>query len=249
MYKNERCNEIMEILTRTRYASVEYLAKKLHISASSIRRDLADLEKSGAVIRSYGGVEAAVSDHMNIPFSLRMRENAAEKKKIAQKAARLVNDGDVILADGSTTVLYLIRELTQKRGITVVTNGVAALNYLSSFRVKTLCTGGTLNEENRWVLVGDSAVQMLSELRANLAFFSSQALDDRGDLFDNYQAELPCIRQMLASASRKVFLCDSSKVGKISTFRLGNLSEVDTVVCDEPLTDRFGDAFPRVEFL
>lgn len=249
MYKNERLTEIMEILENTRYASVEYLAAKLHISASSIRRDLATLEERGQVIRSYGGVELAVSDNLNIPFAMRMQSNAAEKKKIARKAAGLVSDGDVVFVDGSTSAMYLVRELSEKRGLTVITNGVAALHYLSAFQVKTISTGGTLSPENRSVLIGDEVIRVLAGIRANFAFFSSQALGADGTLFDNYQAEIPCINQMLASAACKVFLCDSGKVGRLSTFKQCTLGDLDVVVSDKPLDKLYGDAFPGVRFL
>lgn len=249
MYQNERLTEILEILKETRYATVEYLAAKLHISPSSIRRDLAALEKRGTVIRSYGGVELSVSDNLNIPFALRMQENASEKKAIAAKAAELVNDGSVVFVDGSTSALYLVRRLTEKRGLTIITTGVMALHYLSSFQVRTISTGGMLSPENRSVLVGDEVIRVLSDIRADFAFFSSQALDRDGTLFDNYQAEIPSIRQMLKYAACKVFLCDSQKVGKRSIFRLCGLSDLDIVVCDKELTDLYGDAFPSVRFL
>lgn len=249
MYKNERLSEILAILEKNRYISVEYLAAKLHISPSSIRRDLSVLEKQGLVLRSYGGVELVVSDHLNVPFSARMREQAAEKKVMAEKAAALVSDGDVVFVDGSTSGLYLVQRLAEKRGLTIVTNGVAALHYLSSFSVKTISTGGILNSENRSVLVGEEAIRMLSGIRANFAFFSSQALDGEGTLFDNYQAEIPCINRMLASASCRVFLCDSTKVGKLSTFRQCTLADLDVVVSDRSLEPFYGEAFPHLRFL
>lgn len=249
MYPNERLGEILEILKDTRYASVEYLAAKLHISPSSIRRDLSSLERQGLVLRSYGGAELVVSDHLNIPFAARMLDSAAEKKKMAVKAASLVNDGDVVIVDGSTSGLYLVRQLVEKRGLTVVTTGVEALHYLSAFPVKTISTGGTINPENRSVLVGDEAIRTLASLRANFAFFSSQALDESGTLFDNYQEEIPCIRRMLDSAACRVFLCDGSKVGRLSTFRLGTLADLDILVSDKPLDALYREAFPKLRFL
>lgn len=249
MYKNERITEILQILQNTRYTTVEHLASELHISASSIRRDLATLEERGMVMRSYGGVELVISDNLNIPFAMRLQENSREKKKIAVKAAALVNDGDVVFIDGSTSGYYLIRELTEKKGITIITNSVNGLYYLSAFQIKTISTGGTVNHENRAVLVGDEVIRMLSDLRANIAFFSSQALDANGTLFDCYQAEIPVINRMLASASCKVFLCDSNKIGKISTFKQCTLADLDVIVCDQPLQEQYGEAFPNLRFV
>ena len=52
MYKNEREQEIINLLNNYSYATVDFLAKKLCISASSIRRDLSAMEQRGIVKRS-----------------------------------------------------------------------------------------------------------------------------------------------------------------------------------------------------
>ena len=68
MYKCEREDEILALLSETEYATVEYLSKKMNISSSSIRRDLKNLEERGLVNRSYGGVKIAQSTGKHIPF-------------------------------------------------------------------------------------------------------------------------------------------------------------------------------------
>ena len=83
-YKNiDRHDEILDILQKTPYATVDFLANELHISQSSVRRDLAALETRGAVVRSRGGVSLKVSDNLDIPFELRMQAHSEEKKLIA----------------------------------------------------------------------------------------------------------------------------------------------------------------------
>ena len=47
MYKCEREDEILALLNETEYATVDYLARKMNISSSSIRRDL-KIWRSGA---------------------------------------------------------------------------------------------------------------------------------------------------------------------------------------------------------
>ena len=79
MYKCEREDEILTLLNETEYATVEYLARKMSISTSSIRRDLKNLEERGLVTRSYGGVKIAQASGKHIPFSLRSHENSIQK--------------------------------------------------------------------------------------------------------------------------------------------------------------------------
>ena len=53
----ERQREILRLAEENGYVRVDYLAKRLHISESSIRRDLLTLEANGEIRRTYGGAE------------------------------------------------------------------------------------------------------------------------------------------------------------------------------------------------
>jgi len=247
--KNERHREILEILERIPFVTVEYLAEELHISPSSIRRDLSILEARGSVKRSYGGVSLTVTDCLDIPFSMRMKANVAEKKKIAIKAAELVKDGDTVFLDDSSTCMYLAYELVKKRGVTIITNGVHTVHYLADFKTKVICTGGMLDFENRASMTGAETLRQISLMRANFSFFAPQALSEDGLLMDCYRETAAAARQMMLSGESKVALCDSSKVGKNSTFTQCSLGELDYLVCDESLSARYGKRFPRVCYL
>ena len=248
MNKNERFSEIIEILNNTPYTTIERLAEELHISTSSIRRDVTALEARGLVRRTHGGVSLMVSDNLNIPFAMRAKANASEKKHIAKKAAALVREGDVVLLDTSSTDLYIAHELVKKRGITVVTNSVAILAFLSEFNTKVLCTGGILDSEDRNGLVGNEALCRISEVRANLAFIAPQAIDEDGNLFDCYHDNIPIVRQMLASADQKVGVCDSSKLGKASTYKQCSIGELDALIGEINLGPFYAQKFPNVKY-
>ena len=248
MYKNERENEIMTILETTGYATVEYLSEKLHISASSIRRDLAALEQRGLVSRSYGGVEIADKMSRHVPFALRTREHLPEKKRIAAAAVRLIEEGDVVFIDGSSTCSFLFRELPSVKGITVVTNSVDGLYYLRDFDIKVISTGGLMSRENRSVLVGHDAEEAVGSIHADIAFFASDALDEEGNITDSYMSEIPVTLRMLKNSRKRVFLCDGHKVGKTSVYHQCTLGDVDCVVSDAPLQDRF-EAFDHLKFI
>ena len=126
MYMNERLHEIMKELNETNYATVEYLAQKLHISSSSVRRDLAALEERGLVIRSYGGVELADSVGKNIPFTLRKLAYLSEKKRIAAAAAKSGRKAEdiLLLAVSKTKPVELIGEAVQAGCVSLGENKV-----------------------------------------------------------------------------------------------------------------------------
>ena len=249
MANSQRQNEIMDMLLDEGYMSVEKLAKRVHISESSIRRDLAALEKRGLIHRSYGGAEPTHADSINISFSTRMLVNQQKKKQIASVALNLIKPGNVIFCNSGSTVQFLVQLLPSLKELTVITNGIEALYYLSQKNVRTISTGGIVNEDNNNSLVGSKATAFWKNLRADIAFFSAQTIDSDGNIFSNYENEIDNTLAMLDSATTKVLLCDSSKIGKNATFLVGTLRNVDILICDKDLSKKFSKKFPNVIFL
>lgn len=104
-----RLARILE-LVETGETAVEALSAILGVSASTVRRDLANLRQEGLITRTYGG--ALLPGHSHEPtISERHLEYRREKEAIAARAAEYVNDGDTIFLDGGTTVGYLLRRL------------------------------------------------------------------------------------------------------------------------------------------
>lgn len=245
MYKCEREDEIMALLGSTEYATVEYLVKKINISASSIRRDLKNLEERGLVIRSYGGVKLASTTGKHIPFSLRSHENSVQKKQIAKAALRLLRPGETLFIDGSSSAYFVSELLPSLGGVTVITNSVDVMSMLSRYDIKAYCTGGAISGDNRAVLVGGYTQDFLRGIRADTALFSVQGIDKDGRFFDCYSEEVAVRNIMLANAQRKILLCDSSKWGRPSTFYQGEMSMIDLFVTDRDPSAFFEDPTPE----
>lgn len=245
MYKCEREDEILALLSETEYATVEYLSKKMNISSSSIRRDLKNLEERGLVNRSYGGVKIAQSTGKHIPFSLRSHENSPQKKQIAKCAVGLVNPGDVVFLDGSSSAYFAAELLPSVSGVTVITNNIDAMSCFSNYDIKAYCTGGILSPENKAVLVGGYTQDFLKQIHADVMIFSVQSVSKDGNFYDCYADEVAVRNVMIKNARRKILLCDSSKLGKASTFYQGNVSELDYIISDRDLNDFFNDPTPN----
>ena len=73
-----------------------------------------------------------------------MRQAARAKQAIAGAVAPLVDHGDVIALDSSTTAYYLAEQLLDRRNLVVVTNGIrtATLFMEQSDRFGRSCPGG-----------------------------------------------------------------------------------------------------------
>ena len=249
MLQNEREQEILSILRSCGYASVKTLSRQLFTSESSIRRALAGLEEKGLAKRSYGGA-ALLESHSNVlPFEERYRRNVAAKQAIARKAAPLVGEGSILFLDGSSTAFYLAAELQHRSGLTVVTNNPEILSLLSRSKCTVYCSGGRLSEENRSCLVGPDAQRTFEGIYGDFVFFSTNALTADGIITDCTREEVAVREVMLRNARKKVFLCDSGKLGHCSAYRQCDLSQVDTLICETEMGGQFAEVFPRLQIL
>lgn len=237
MFKVERQEGILRILHEKQHCTVEYLAAALFASPATIRRDILAMEQNGLVRKSYGGVSLLDATHTQAPaFEVRQMNNANVKDALARRAATLVHDGDTILLDSSSTVLQMIPHLAALKNITVITNSLRATAALQKLHVRVYCTGGVCNEDDT-TLSGSVAESALRSFHTDLLFFSSRGVSPKGIISDSSDINTQTRRVMLRQTSRSVFLCDSSKLNHNYLFNLCHISEVDTVLCDQPLPE------------
>src|SRR5919106_4350379 len=123
--ERDRQHEVMRLLEDAGRVSVPELAERFGVSLVTVRKDLERLERRRLLRRVRGGAVPAPSPDEG-SFEIRLNVHVAEKTAIAKEAARMVRDGDAIAVDGSTTCYYLIKELLDRRGLVVVTNGLPA---------------------------------------------------------------------------------------------------------------------------
>lgn len=249
MYKNEREQEILQYLNEYSYLTVEFLSRKMSVSASSIRRDLSGMEARGLVKRSYGGVELNDSGNRIVPFSMRLHENAVEKRKIAETAVKPVHNGDVVFLDSSSSAFFVARELVKLKNITVITNSIESMAYFTEYDIRAICTGGVSLPENRSALVSEAAMLSVERFYADFFFFSAQSLFQDGRIFDCYEAEIPLRNAMMKNSAKSVFLCDSTKLNRRSPFYQCRVEEVSYVCSDVTLEEYFPQKPENTRFL
>lgn len=244
MIRSEREQEILNIMnSQGGFATVKKLCELLFASESSIRRDLTRMEKSGLIKRSYGGAEIIRNHSSAINFDYRYNLNSAAKKVIAQKAATLVKDGDIVFLDESSSAFYLASELASNSSITVITNNLEIINLLSSSNVTLVSSGGFLSRENRTCFVGVDAQRVFENTYADIVFFSCKSISADGVISDVTREEVLIKSAMLENASKKVFLCDSGKFGTRSAYRQCSLKDIDIMISESKTADHFCDKF------
>lgn len=229
MLKEERYDRILSILDEERYVSAFKLSKMLYVSLPTVRRDLAELSRRNQIIRSHGGAKAIQSEHIVAPLDFRKTVNSLEKRALCRYAATMVNDYDIIFIDSSTTTLQIADFLNDKKGITVITNGIQLATLLVQKGIKTYCTGGEIFE-NSLAHFGSFAEEFIQRFNIDTLFFSCHGVNEKGILTDPSLPETQ-IRKVAISQSRKtVFLCDETKFSLSTPYNLVPIHTIDYVI-------------------
>lgn len=249
MAKTERQERILEILKSVKYSTPQIISDELFTSYSSIRRDLEELENSGLVIRSYGRVELANKHPMLVSYPIRMESNSHKKQIMAKKASSLIHEGDTIFIDPSSSCSYFAREIVNIKGITIITNNIEILYYMTQFNVNVISSGGMQSEQNRYAMVGAIAESTFRNIHADFAVFSARSLTTDGKIYDIHYDETNTRRVILENAQKKIFLCDSSKLDTISPYYQCDLSNVDYLISDTYVADKYKKTYQNLKIL
>ncbi|REJ24493.1 MAG: DeoR/GlpR transcriptional regulator [Bacillaceae bacterium] len=228
----ERHRKIVEIVNKKLSVRVSELSKMFSVTEETIRRDLEKLEKEGRLLRSHGGAVSIERDQQ-IELSYLEREvtNAKEKKAIAAEAVKLIQPGDQIVLDASSTAWYMAKELPNVP-LTVITNSIRVAIELSvKDQIKVMSTGGMLSSKSL-SYIGPLAERSLETYHVNKAFLSCKGVHLEGGLSDSNEWQALIKKQMMEIADKTILLVDSSKFG-VRTFALINhIEKVDEIITD-----------------
>lgn len=244
MYQKERIDNILAILKTNGYVSVKYLTEQLHYSTATINRDLNVMEQQNLVTRTYGGVELVKKKGVALPFRYHLMKPV--KNKIGEAAAELVSDGDIVFVDGTTTSEYVGKFIVNKKDITVITNNMSLIAYLSQYNIRCICLGGEMVEAPA-MLGGDMAVENAMKFNADICFFSTGGVTVDGMIGSSAYYLLHTV--MMKNSKKVYYLADHDKVGVNRLNNLVSFSEIDGVVTDYIFSDETKKKFSNVKFI
>lgn len=239
----ERKNEILDKLRAEQRVLVSDLAAYYHVTEETIRRDLDKLEKEGYATKTYGGAILGNSTKTDLSYTIRNKTNVEAKNQIAAIASRLIEDGDHLMLDDSSTSLYLAKRLKEKKNLTVITNSVELVVELSDVEGWTiLLTGGRLKPESL-ALVGDQTQQALRRYHVDKAVMSCKGIDLESGVTDSSEFHSQTKQSMLRCAKTGILILDSSKFDKISFIDIAPLDVFDTIVTNAAPSKAWLDYF------
>ncbi|GAB4544558.1 MAG: hypothetical protein OHK0023_01550 [Anaerolineae bacterium] len=239
----ERRQQILRLLRENNTAKVTDLARMLDVSEGTIRNDLIALDEEQQILRVRGGAvlrDDALDRRRTLPA--RVAENAAAKLRIAKWAAELVEDGDTIALDASSTVLYMAQFLKARRNLTIVTNGIEVARAIAENPANTvILIGGALSTDGM-TLRGALAENTMQSLFVKLAFLSCSGFSLENGLTEPVIDDAKLKTLMIRCAKQTIALIDSSKFDKFGLTPFASLEDIDHIFTDSNLSPQFVDS-------
>src|SRR5690349_13776330 len=215
----------------------------LDVSEGTIRNDLNALEGQGFLMRVHGGAVLInqPDQFQNDSFVRRYQQNAAAKFAIAREAAVLVNDGDSILLDASSTLYYFAKALSNRKHLRVMTNGFEVARELAQNTTNTvILIGGIVNNESSSV-TGLLSERIIEELNIQKAFLSCSGFSLERGMTEVLLSEAQIKRKAIESSQQLFALIDSSKFGKEDLTSFARPEKINCLFTDEHLSSEWAD--------
>jgi DeoR family fructose operon transcriptional repressor len=241
VYAEERQQAIAEQVANHGRASVTALAREFDVTSETVRRDLAALERVGALRRVHGG---AVTVDAIRPSELGVAERADsrpdEKTRIGAAACRFIpSDGGSLVIDAGTTTIQAAARLPRDRGLTVFTNSLSVASVVADHPGADLhFLGGRIRGITQ-AAVGPAPLAELADLRVDVAMIGTNGLTEHHGLSTPDIEEAAVKSAMIAAAQRVVVLADSTKVGREDLRSFSDIASVDVLITDDGIDPAF----------
>jgi DeoR family transcriptional regulator, fructose operon transcriptional repressor len=232
MLSVERKIKIAEVVEKNGGIRTSDLSSMFNVSEMTILRDLYALEGEGFLKRVYGGAVKISHSATELSTGIRKQINPEKKNIIAAKAAALINKGESIFLDSSTTTQALAKRIANESGITVITNSIDILNVLKeNNNIRKICCGGEL-QEITGSFIGSLAENFLKDFFADRAFISASGFSLKAGITVENPVQAAAKKIMFDNSIKKVVLVDSTKFDNISLSKVCPVGYADIIVSD-----------------
>lgn len=203
-------------------------------SESTIRRDLKQLEQLGQIVQFHGGDIVLKKKSYEDSFYEKMLQDKEEKSKVAKYAASLLENGQTVYLDSSTTVFHMLPYIT--KDVTIVTNTLKFDNF-ESYDFEVYMIGGKATKESSYGCYDSMAKEILKSFNFDIAFISCGGVNEKdGVTFPKIEEAI--FERAVKFQSKKFYILtapskfDSSFVGKAFSI---NECEIITTKCPREL--------------
>lgn len=229
--RQERLDAILECLLAEKDASAQRLAGRFGVSLMTVHRDLDELQRRGIVRKFRGGVSVQRTSTYEIAATLRRLVAVPQKRAIAAAAHRLVEPGQSVLLDDSTTATTVLDHLLEVEDLHIVTNYLPAMSRIAVDGRNTLTAIGGTYDVGHESFLGVAAASAIRGMRVDTVFFSTSSADAAGT-YHQEESIVAVKTEMIRSARRRVLLMDSSKLSGTSLHLVSDWSSIDDLITD-----------------
>jgi len=239
MLPEKRLSEIKNVIDAKKSCSINEIAGMFNISKATVRRDLKMLADRDVIRLTRGGAMSIASGTTyDPPYAMKKDLNHDEKKRIAKRAAELVNDGETLVIDSGSTMLEFARALRSFKQVTVATNDLIVAYELANVKSIDLTFVGGSIRKNFYASHGYFAQMALEQINSDKAFLGIDALDyTKGCMVTNME-ELVIKKLMLTSAKERIVLCDHSKFYNVAFLKLCELAQINRIITGYELDEK-----------
>lgn len=231
---------IKELLQENKSVTIADLAVRMNVTRETIRRDLRAMEKEHELIRTHGGAYILDGVQNDLDISTRQDLKTEEKKAIALKCDALIQTGEIIYLDNSTTAWFIANKIANRK-LTVVTNSLEIANILSSSQtIKLFLIGGEYSPRTK-SFTGSSAHRSLKLYFFDKAFISCRSVDMEFGVTDTNDNSALIHHLALSHAKQKYLVVDQSKLDKVSFTSVIPLTELDGIILNTEFAPEWKD--------
>lgn len=223
---------ILDRLARQEVLLLTELARQMGISESTVRRDLKALEQEGQIQLLRGGGIRLRRETAELRIETKLGLNRVGKEAIARAAAALIEPGDVIFIDPSSTN-HLLIDLVRAEGVMFISNSVLHITKLLEQGKPCMLIGGQIKAGTRSTY-GPLAEQGMGGLRFTKAFLGANGLSEEAGITNHDPQERTVKRLAIELASRSYFLIDRSKYGAVTLCKVAELTECQILMDEVP---------------
>ena len=236
MYPEERRQHILQLLQEQGRVMVADLSQQFGVSEVTVRGDLQALAREGKLIRTHGGavpgpaLTTPADDELKL--ERRKKQHPQAKSLIGAAAAGLVEEGDAIYLDASSTALAIAQHLSELRFVTVLTSSLAvAQELMDATGVTVVLAGGILQKETA-SLIDSDALAYFDKFNIQKGFFGAHGLTLDAGLTD-ISADVAAVKRDIIARCRQVIaIIDASKWGRVGLATFATIDDLDLVITD-----------------
>lgn len=246
MLKEERQNIILKRISNDSRIYVSTLSAELGVSDDTIRRDIVELEQQGLLTKVHGG--AIARSGISIEFTERLNTDTEIKRQLVGKIVPLFKDNDVILIDGGTTNLELVKMLPADKHFTVITNSLPVATELSSRRnIEVTMLGGRIIGSSQ-VTAGIMTYRALKNIYPDWTIVGVSDIHPEKGLMTTIQEEAIVKRSFIEQGGNRVAIVTSNKLNTAHHYRFASLSEIEYLIVEDDRREEILDDWPHLRY-